>query len=197
MKYVVGTKDINLIVRGCEDDDGQVQLRALADSDLNGHKLHNIEARKHRSRGGYVVFFGPAVIKARSYLQSLTAISSQEAEYLAMLETCFVLMFFVQLLRDLGYDPPTPQMFCDCQPALDMVMAQIPRDSSRHVAMRHSRLRELLWADAARVFKVHTQRNVADMQTKPLPREVFERLRPYLQGQEIVDWTKVHLPMVD
>jgi hypothetical protein len=126
-------------------------------------------------------------------LQSITAISTQESEFIALLEGALVGLFQQQLLQDIGLDATQPELYCDCKPAVSIAESVIPRDMVRHVALKFARLRELTQMDKVRIKEIHTTRNPADLQTKSVGLQILRRLKPMMMGCEPIDWTRAHL----
>jgi len=192
-QYLASTIDDKLVVRPFTADGSVPTIRVATDADLDGNKVFYDDATARRSRSGYIVYVGDAPVRQRTSLQSITAISTQESEFIALLEGALVGLFQQQLLQDIGLDATQPELYCDCKPAVSIAESVIPRDMVRHVALKFARLRELTQMDKVRIKEIHTTRNPADLQTKSVGLQILRRLKPMMMGCEPIDWTRAHL----
>ena len=78
LRYIKGTIDVGLIFE--KDSTGKQDCIGYVDSDYAG------DLDKRRSTIGYVFTFSQAPVSWRSILQSTVALSTTEAEYMAMTE---------------------------------------------------------------------------------------------------------------
>jgi len=64
---------------------------------------------KHQSTTGFFVSLASGIVCWQSRLQKTVALSSTEAEYMAMSDTCRQIVWIQSLFQELGYDlVPTP-----------------------------------------------------------------------------------------
>jgi hypothetical protein len=89
LRYLKGTKELKLILGG---NDIPLKLKAYSDADLGG------DLDKRRSTTGYVVMLGNSPISWKSRLQSTTAKSTVEAEYMAVSDTSAEILYFIPLM---------------------------------------------------------------------------------------------------
>ena len=138
------------------------ELTAFVDSDWANSK----EDRK--STTGYVIFYhGP--ISWVSRCQKYVALSSTEAEYIALTEVAKDVMHCLQVLADADIAVTTATVRVDNQSA--MVLATSDSTSSRrskHIDVRYHYIREKVRAGLLRLEFVPSQYNTADILTKPL-----------------------------
>ncbi|XP_024988574.1 uncharacterized protein LOC112523248 [Cynara cardunculus var. scolymus] len=88
--------------------DGDMSLKAFCDADWLGCSF------MRRSRTGYLIFLGGALVSWQTKKQSVVSRSSAEAEYRAMATTVSEILWLRWLLHDLKAAPvgPTP-LYCD------------------------------------------------------------------------------------
>ena len=105
--------------------------------------------------------------------QSVVAKYSTESEYIAASEASLEAMWMKRFITELGVvpsalDPLT--IYCDNMGAI--ANAQEPRSHKKlkHIKLRFHVIREYVEDGDIKICKVHTNLNVADPLTKPLPR---------------------------
>ena len=76
---------------------------------------------------------------------TILALSSTEAEYIAMYEASKLIMWLRQFLTELGYPPPTPTtLFEDNKSAIQIVHNNNDRGRTKHMDVRCHLIRELV-----------------------------------------------------
>ncbi|KAH9122724.1 hypothetical protein AeMF1_006079 [Aphanomyces euteiches] len=93
LRYLKGTKSASLLIDG-NNQVGAFQLTAYCDADFA-----NGEDRK--SISGYAVMYGSCCLSYRSRKQSIVALSTAEAEYIALADCVKELLWFSELLEEL------------------------------------------------------------------------------------------------
>ncbi|XP_058456591.1 uncharacterized protein LOC131433988 [Malaya genurostris] len=105
VRYLKGTKDWRLKLGDKETD----ELVAYSDSDWAG----DIGTRK--STTGYVVFYCGGAICWASCRQNCVTLSTMEAEYVALAETCQEVVWLRRLLEDIGEKQVRPTVVYEQQ----------------------------------------------------------------------------------
>ena len=142
----------------------------------------NIDDR--RSVSGVVVMMngGPVVYKAK--YQRTVALSSSEAEYLALSTCAQEVMWVRAMLRDLGFDQRNAtQVWEDNQGAIALANNAGYHARTKHVDIRHHFIREKVAEKEIKLGYIATERQLADLFTKALGTKRFEYLR---DGMRIV-----------
>ena len=69
------------------------------------------------------------------------------------------------------------RLWVDAGNVLTLVQNLLSSNKVRHIKRRHLIVREREWAEELVVTKIHTSENLADMFTKVLDRDPYEKLR--------------------
>jgi hypothetical protein len=152
---------------------------------------------RRRSTTGYVFTLGGAAISWLSKLQPTVALSSTEAEYMALSAVTQETLFLRQLLPvfadcliqpphtavpDLPMVLPPTQIWEDNQGAIHMATNQVTSARTKHIDIRHHFVREQLESRAISVTYIPTQHQLADLFTKNLGRVQFQYLSNIMLG---------------
>ena len=145
------------------------------------------------SRTGYVIFYAGCPIIWSSKMQNTIALSTTEAEYTALstsLRDVIYLLHLVEELKEYGITIPTPavpkvtcRVFEDNVGALELANNPKLRPRTKHLSVQLHHFRQYVDSGQITVEKVATQHQLADIFTKPLPRDAFQ----YLRGR-IIGW---------
>ena len=167
LRYVAGTRDASLFFPA---GDGSIHLEGYTDSDWGGDK----ETR--RSTGGYVFMVNETPVSWSSKAQQTVALSSTEAEYMAATQATKEAIWLRRLLADLGYrqEGPSP-LHEDNRGAIGLAKNPIHHQRTKHIDIQHHFVRERVEAGDVELVACATANQVADIFTKALPREPFER----------------------
>ena len=107
--------------------------------------------------------------------------SSAEAEYRAMAVATAEVTWISFILRDLGIPLPTAAtLFCDNISALYMSINPVFHARSKHIEIDYHFVREKVAQGDLITKFVRTSHQLADVFTKPLPRDRFQTLRSKL-----------------
>jgi hypothetical protein len=134
-----------------------------------------------RSTSGAAFYLGECLISWLSKKQSSVSLSTAEAEYIAA-TTCFTqVLWMKQTLTDIQveYDEPIP-IYCDNKSAISITKNPMMHNKTNPIPIKYHFLREQVVEKNIRVEYVGTKEQVAEIFTKPLPREAFEHLRQTL-----------------
>ena len=106
--------------------------------------------------------------------QSIVAGSTCEAEYIAALEAANEGVWMKEFISDLGVIPSASgpmKIFCDNTGAIALAKESRFHKRTKHIKRRFNSIRDLVQVGDIEICKIHTDLNVADPLTKPLPRE--------------------------
>jgi hypothetical protein len=189
-RYLKGTLDKGLILRPAK---GNIRLDVYVDSDFAGlwKQEDNQDPVCVKSRTGFVILLADCPLVWQSKLQGQVALSTMEAEYIALSTSLRSLLPLKALVAEVAaslMDDSTfltstySSVFEDNTGAL--LLAQSPRISprSKHIAVPYHFFREHVANGTVQIHKVASEVNPADLFTKGLERIKFQALRKLLTG---------------
>ena len=181
LRYLEETADMGITFTppSKEDMDKKVPLDIVAfvDSDWGGCP------DTRRSTIGYVVQVCGGPVAYRSKLMQTMALSSGEAEFMALTEVCRELMWMCNFLDEIGVEYNTPNIYCDSTTAICWAEDPVQHQRNKHVSIKYYYCRDKVAEGKVIMFKIHTTRNLSDVMTKPVGRQILIRIRPALMGQ--------------
>lgn len=123
------------------------------------------------------MYIGCTPISWSSRKQTSVARSSTEAEYRALADSCSELMWISSLLSELGVKVnQQPVIYCDNLGAKSLSSNPVFHTRMKHIALAFHFVREQVQKGLLRVAYISTEDQLADVLTKPLPRQRFETL---------------------
>jgi hypothetical protein len=159
LRYVSGTKDQGLLYRTVT----AVQLANFTDADWAGN------AADHRSTSGYAFSLGSAAVASSSKKQPTVALSSTEADYRgAVVATCEAI-WLKRLLKELHEEVSDPTViYCDNLSSIQLAKNPIFHAQTKHIEVHYHYVREHVLSSEVELQYVRTDRQIADIFTKPL-----------------------------
>jgi hypothetical protein len=127
-----------------------------------------------RSTTGYVFTLAGGPICWKSMIQSTVAMSTTEAEYVAVAEAAKEALWLTGLVKELGIQQVGVPLYCDNQNAIYLAKNQVYHARTKHIDVRFHKIRELVATGELLLEKVHTSENAADMLTKPITTDKFK-----------------------
>jgi hypothetical protein len=124
---------------------------------------------------------GECLVSWISKKQSSISLSIAAVEYIAATTCCTQVLWMKKTLTDIQveYDEPIP-IYCDDTSAIDISKNSVMQSKTKHISIKYHFLREQVLDKNIRVEYVRKKEQVANIFTKPLPREAFEYLRQRL-----------------
>jgi hypothetical protein len=181
LRYLQGAKELGVVFRRTDSDNWRIKLRAFSDADY-AESTEDGPAPL-RSTTGFAVFVqGVGLVASKTELQPTVALSTSEAEYMALGETAKTVIHLRELLDEMQFPQGgEPTIISeDNQAAIAMAKNRLSSARTKHIKVRHHFLRELIANHEIDLVYCSTDDQVADIFTKPLPREKFVRLRTLL-----------------
>ena len=130
---------------------------------------HANDLRNRHSTTGYAFVLCGGAVSYRTKMQSITATSSTEAEFLAAVLAAKHAKYLRAILNELGFVQllPTP-IYEDNMSAIKIINAKVPTERSRHIDIQHFAIQE--WKERGDIVMCHIPGiiNPADDLTKPL-----------------------------
>jgi len=167
LKYLKGTSFFGLWY----PSHSPIHLIGYSDSDFAGCK------RDRKSTSGTCHLLGSSLISWHSKKQACVALSTAEAEYIAVGSCCAQIMWLKQQLADFGLQINKIPFMCDNTSAINLTKNQIQHSRTKHIKIRHHFIRDHVNNGNCEVKFVETKLQLADIFMKPLPKERFFFLR--------------------
>ena len=133
--------------------------------------------------------FAGCPIMWSSKLQPLIALSTTEAEYIALSSALREVIAIKNLMDELqgrGFPihHPTPKVHCrvfeDNKSCIEIATTHKTRPRTKHLSVRLHHFRSHVVDRTISIEHISTKEQIADMFTKPLPKDQFEHLREQL-----------------
>jgi transposase InsO family protein len=171
LRYLRGSRDFALTYDGSENRD----FVGYSDADWAG------DTDTRRSTTGLTVIMAGCAVSWASRLQRTVALSTTEAEYMALAEVAREITWIRALVKDVGYkvDAPT-RVNCDNQGTIALVKNPVHHKRTKHIDIRYHFTREKHEAEEISVEYCSTQDMLADILTKGLAKPKFEEIREKL-----------------
>jgi len=170
MRYLVGTQDYHMVYDGVQNEG----LIAHTDLDWAGNPI------KHQSTTGFFMSLASSIVCWQSCVQKTVALSSTEAEYMAMSDTCQQIVWIQSLFQELGYDlAPTP--ICgDNQGSIFIRSNPVQEWQTKHIDICYHYIHKCIEDGKVSVYFIPGNENPADMFTKNLGAIDFLHFRKHL-----------------
>jgi hypothetical protein len=166
-RYLKGTKDAYIQYARCQ---GELMMECYSDSDWAG------DHDDRKSTSGYLITLAGGPISWRSKKQQVVALSTAEAEYVAMTEACQEVVYLRPLLKELDEEQKGPTLvYQDNQASIVISKDLCFHKRTKHIDIKYHYVRELVQKQIVQPVYIPTTDMKADMFTKPLSRDKFER----------------------
>ncbi|KAF2300982.1 hypothetical protein GH714_018927 [Hevea brasiliensis] len=171
LRYLKGT--VNYGIHYKKGGDGE--LLAFTDSDYAG----DMEDRK--STSGYVFLMNSSAVSWCSKKQPIVTLSTTEAEFVAAAVCACQGVWIKRILKELGqFDGGCTTVMCDNSSTIKLSKNPVMHGRSKHIDVRFHFLRNLTKEGVIELVHCGSQDQVADIMTKPLKLDVFQKLRKLL-----------------
>jgi hypothetical protein len=180
LRYLKGSMDYRLTYG--PDPNSKEIFSAYSDADHGGNPDNG------RSTGGYLLKIGTGAVSWSSRLQSLVALSTTEAEYIAAVDAGKEVVWMRQFLTELGYSFDSPSVLhLDNQSAISVTQNPEHHGRMKHLDLRWYWLRDTVDAGLISTSFIPTNDMIADILTKPLHRSLVFSFRQmmgiYVMGE--------------
>jgi hypothetical protein len=171
LRYIRGSLDYGILFPSA-DRGMKCKLTAYTDSSWCG----DVDDRK--STAGYVFLLGGAPVAWCSRKESVVALSSCEAEYIAA-SLCACQAAWMENLIDeiMGENHGAIEMNIDNMSAINLAKNPVSHGKSKHIEMRFHYLREQVNNGKLVLKHCRSEDQIADIMTKAVQTDVFKRLR--------------------
>lgn len=167
-------------------------LECYVDADFAGgwQKADAESADSVMSRTGYVLMYAGCPIHWVSKLQTEIALSTAEAEYIALSQSLREVIPLMSMMKELKAAFPIeiqiPNFNCtvheDNQSCISMATRQKFSPRTKHIALKYHHFRSFVESKQIEIHYINTQDQLADCLTKPLGANLFFDHRKNLMG---------------
>ncbi|GKA62708.1 hypothetical protein Tco_0762227 [Tanacetum coccineum] len=121
-------------------------------------------------------FLGDKLVSWMSKKQDCIAMSSAEAEYVALSASCAQVMWMRTHLKDYGFNYNKIPLYYDSQSAISISCNPVQHSRTKHIHTRYHFIKEQVENGIIELYLVRTEHHLADMFTKSLPKDRFQYL---------------------
>ena len=187
-RYLLDTRKRGIIYK----PDVSKGLECYVDADFAGgwSQADSENADNVLSRTGYVIMYADCPILWVSRLQTEIALSTAEAEYIALSQSLRDVIPLITLLKEINTVFPvhikTPTFVCkvheDNQSCITMATTHKFSPQTKHIALKYHHFRSYVKSGSIQISYCRTTEQKADILTKPLSDDLFFKLRYMLCG---------------
>ena len=187
-KYLKGTNDKGIIFK----PDELLGLECFVDASFAGgwNQADANNAESVMSRTGYVLMFAGCPLLWCSKLQTEIALSTTEAEYIAlsqaMREVIPLMVYLSEINKVFPIGIQTPKVHCkvweDNESCIAVAKNQKFSPRTKHIAIKWHHFRSFVNDGSVSINSIDTKEQTADIFTKPLDESLFKHLRFKLCG---------------
>eukprot|EP00253_Pinus_taeda_P011335 PITA_11335 len=146
--------------------------RILSDSDWGG----SLDDRK--STSGNCFSFGSGLVTWNSKKQSVVALSSTEAEYVAVTSAGTQALWLRKILEEIGEKQVQPTViYCDNVSAIKLAKNPVHHSRTKHLDMKYHFIIDLVQKKDIELKHINTQHQLADIFTKAVAKDQFLAIR--------------------
>ena len=167
--YLKGTASYSLRLGGPE-----CVLHGFCDSDWAGCP------KSRKSVTGFVVKCGWGSISWKSAKQATLSRSSSEAEYIAAGEAAKEVQYFFDMAPQVGLSSGCIPVGLDNRAAKCLIEDPLSAQRTKHIEIVYHHVREKVKRQQVKFVSIPTAENPADVLTKPLSQQLFEKHRQSL-----------------
>ena len=168
LKYMKRTKDLFLVYGG----EKELVVNGYVDASFN------TDPDDSESQTKYIFLLNGGAVSWCSSKQSIVVGSTCEAEYIAASEAANEGVWTKEFISDLGVIPSASgpmKIFCDNTGAIALAKESRFHKRTEHIKICFNSIRDQVKEGDIEICKIHTDLNVTDPLTKPLPRAKYDQ----------------------
>ena len=142
-----------------------ISLQGYVDADMEGDRDNR------RSTTGYVFTIGGMVVSWVSKIQSVVALSTTKAKYVAATEASKEMIWLQRFLEELGKKQELGRLYSDSQSAIHLAKNSAFHSKTKHIHLKYHFIQSVLEDGQLKLEKIHTSQNPADILKKVITRE--------------------------
>lgn len=165
--YLLGSRELYLKLDGNEG----THLTGMSDADWAG------DVKDRKSTTGYVCFMGNSPIIWSSTKQKCVAGSTMHAEYVALSDASKEMLYLLNLASSITEISVPAIMYCDNTAAQTIAEGKSGpvTKGAKHIDIRYHIVKEIVTSGKIQLKRIESSMNTADIFTKPLPVDSFNR----------------------
>ncbi|KAG6465891.1 hypothetical protein O3G_MSEX015473 [Manduca sexta] len=164
LRYLKGTLNYGLVFQK-----GGLEVTGHVDADWAGNDVDR------KSYTGFIFKIGNSLVSWESRKQRTVALSSTEAEYMALSDACKEALFVRNFLIELLNIECKVLLYNDNQSALKLTSNSMFHSRTKHIDVRHHFIRDTIKGNMIDVKYLSTNLMIADVLTKPLSKEKHDQ----------------------
>jgi ribonuclease HI len=165
LRYLQGTSCLGLKYQS--DGTDSAQIVGYCDASW----ANDPDTRK--SVTGYVFFLAGGPISWSSKRQPTVALSTAEAEYMALSAAAQEAKWLSMFMGELGFQQDTITIYSDNQSAIAIANNPVHHARTKHIDLRHHFIRECVENNIIMLKYITSAKQIADIFTKPLNGPTF------------------------
>ncbi|KAK6115609.1 hypothetical protein DH2020_007878 [Rehmannia glutinosa] len=167
LRYLKGRQEVGLLY----PKDGGFKLVGYSDSDYAGCRVDM------KSTSSTCQILGNRLVSWFSKKQNSIATSTTEAEYIAAGSCCAQVLWMRQQLRDYDIEEKEILIMCDNTSAITITQNPVLHSRTKHIDVRYHFIRDHVENKDITLEYISTDKQLADIFTKPLCGSRFEELK--------------------
>ena len=191
IRYLKKTRELGIRFK----PDPKKGFECYCDADFSGlwnKTFAPVDPSTSKSRSGWIIFYAGCPVSWASKLQSQVALSTTEAEYIAMsqsLRDVIPIMGLLQEMRERNFNVLCTEPYVYCKVFEDnsgaLELARLPKlcPRTKHINICYHHFREHVRKGLIKIFPVDTKDQIAGALTKPLAQNDFQRHRRFMCGK--------------
>ncbi|GKB62084.1 hypothetical protein Tco_0918270 [Tanacetum coccineum] len=129
-----------------------------------------------RSTSGSAQFLGDKLVSWSSKKQKCTTILNTKAEYIALSRCCAQILWMHSQLTDYDFKSNKIPLYYDNKSAIALCCNNVQHPRAKHIDVRYHFIKEQVENRIVELYFIWTEYQLADIFTKPFPRERFNFL---------------------
>ncbi|UYV76794.1 hypothetical protein LAZ67_14002030 [Cordylochernes scorpioides] len=167
LEYLKSTLNLVLVF----ETSSSVELTAYTDADWGNEK-------DRKSTTGYIFKLETYLITWVSQKQNSVSLSSTEAEYVAAATAAQEAIWFDLLMSDFGFEIKKPIIINEVnQSCIKLLNSEKVTARTKHIDIKFHFIKDLISNNFLSLYYCSTEKMLADILTKPLPKNKFQELR--------------------
>ncbi|XP_046851103.1 secreted RxLR effector protein 161-like [Xenia sp. Carnegie-2017] len=178
LRYLKGTQELGLIFQKSSQP---LTLKGFSDSDWGA----SIEDRRSITGYNFQLSQQGPLISWKSRKQPTVALSTCEAEYVALANAVQEAKFLMQLCQDMkvGINEGKSLIMIDNQGAMNLAKNPVHHQRSKHIDIKYHFIRSEIQKGRINLEYVTSEENIADIFTKPASKNKLEKFKQTILGK--------------